>query len=228
MLQRAWRFGLAGLLIVVPLGFSAVSSAAHEQVAARSTAVNCSPPPEHLGLDAYRNVDKLSYLDLESRASSVTTADPGGSNDDRAHTLGARDGGALLMDVAGPGEFTFLRMQEDWGGPWKMSADGRSSVTASAADLGLAAVNASFPYPLSLAPHQSEGSSIIATPFAFASSFEFSSTSTNGNFYTLYRKLPLGGRLPRSAARRERRRRTVPPRARRPSAAAGSPAPRDR
>ena len=198
MSKRTRRFGIAGLIIVVSLGFSAVSSSANDRAAARGTTANCSPPPEHLGLDAYRNVDKLSYLDLESRAASATTADPGGGNDDRAHTLGERDGGALLMDVAGPGEFTFLRMQEDWGGPWKMSVDGRSAVTASAADLGLAAIDATFPFPLSLAPHQSEGSSIIATPFAFGSSFQFSSTSTNGNFYALYRKLPLGGRLPRA------------------------------
>ena len=76
-----------------------------------------------------------------------------------------------------------------------MSADGRSSVTASA-DLGQAAVNASFPYPLSLAPHQSEGSSIIATPFAFASSFQILLDVDQRQLLRAVRKLPLGGRLP--------------------------------
>jgi hypothetical protein len=157
---------------------------------------DCAPPPQYLGADAYEHVDELSYLDIASRAASATTADPAGTNDDNTHVISTQAGGAELMDVAGPGVVTMLRMQEDLGGPWSLSADGSFPSTPSAADFGLESVNASYPYPLALDPGQSEGSSVIATPSAFSSSFEVSSSGPNGNFYALYRKLPLGGSPP--------------------------------
>ncbi len=49
-----------------------------------------------------------------------------------------------------------------------------------------------FPYPLSLNPQQSQGSSIVATSIPFQQSMQWTSQQPNGNFYALYRKLPYG------------------------------------
>jgi hypothetical protein len=160
----------------------------------------CTPPPPQLGLDAYTHLDALPFLDLTTRAASATTADPGGGNLDSSNTLGSVAGGngRVLMREAGPGIVTFLRMQENWGGPWNMDVDGAES-TITADDLGTDHVGARFPYPLSLGPEQSSGSSIVAAPIPFAKSFQFASSGRNGNFYALYRKLPLGSEVPSSA-----------------------------
>src|SRR5262245_12988755 len=96
--RRSWAPLVAATVVVVVVAGLA-GSGAH----ARTIAPACVPPPEHLGLDAYAHIDKLSYLDLGSRAASATTADPGGSNDDRSHVLGDPSGaGRVLMDAAGP------------------------------------------------------------------------------------------------------------------------------
>lgn len=53
----------------------------------------------------------------------------------------------------------------------------------------------SFPYPLTLNPEQSQGSSIVNTPIPFQQSMQWASRHANGNFYALYRKLPYGSTL---------------------------------
>src|ERR1700726_1577222 len=85
--------------------------------AASSANGNSSQPPLYLGLDAYRNLDKLSYLELGDRVSGQSTADPGGSNFDSSHNLRVLPGGKyVLFDQLGPGMVTFMRMQENYGG----------------------------------------------------------------------------------------------------------------
>jgi hypothetical protein len=49
-----------------------------------------------------------------------------------------------------------------------------------------------FPYPLSLNPQESQGSSILATAIPFQQHLLWTSQHMNGNFYALYRKLPSG------------------------------------
>ena len=194
MSKRTRHVSLVGLLIVVSLGLSAASVVTDGVASAALT--SCSTPPEHLGLDAYRNIDTLSYLDLGSprrRARRPLTREV-------ATTIGrTRSGRTTAASFSWtspvPECSRSCVCRRTGADPGRCQSTGAGAVTASVADLGVTAVNASFPFPLSLAPHQSEGSSIIATPLTFASSFEFSSTSTNGNFYALYRKLPLGGRL---------------------------------
>ena len=44
-------------------------------------------PPLYLGLDAYRHLDKLSYLELGDRVEGASTADPGGSNADNTRVV---------------------------------------------------------------------------------------------------------------------------------------------
>ena len=154
-------------------------------------------PPLYLGLDAYRYLDKLSYLEIGDRVEGQATADPGGSNHDSIHYLRRLpDGEHVLFDQVGPGIVTFLRMQENYGAPWNLSLDGRASSTITTGDLGQ--INPSgepasaLPYPLSLNQQESQGSSILATAIPFKQSMVWTSQHANGNFYALYRKLPYG------------------------------------
>ncbi len=151
----------------------------------------------YLGLDAYRHLDRLSYLELGDRVAGQSTADPAGRNDDNVqslHTLA--DGERVLFDQVGPGAMTFMRMQESYGEPWQLFLDDRSVMTVSPGDLGQMQPDSdparAFPYPLSLSPEISHGSSIIATTIPFQKSMQWISQHANGNFYALYRKLPYG------------------------------------
>lgn len=157
-------------------------------------------PPLYLGLDAYRNVDKLSYLEVGDRVEGASTADTGGSNADNTHIARILpDGERVLFDQVGPGIVTFMRMQETYGGPWHLSLDGQLTMNVSTSDLGQTQPSSSpasaFPYPLSLNPAGSQGSSIVATSIPFQQSIRWTSQHANGNFYALYRKLPYGSNL---------------------------------
>src|SRR5436305_8914593 len=158
-------------------------------------------PPLYLGLDAYRNLDKLSYLELGDRVEGASTADPGGSNIDNSHVVRLLpDGEHVLFDQLGPGIMTFMRMQENYGGPWNLSLDGHFTTTVNTSDLGqtnpVSAPASNFPYPLSLNQQQDQGSSIVATSIPFQQSMQWAAQHANGNFYALYRKLPYGSTLP--------------------------------
>src|SRR5712691_507752 len=146
-------------------------------------------PPLYLGLDAYRHIDKLAYLEVGDRVMGQSTADLAGSNTDNVHHLRILPNGErVLFDQSGPGLVTFLRMQEDYGGPWNLSLDGRFTTTIGTGDPGQ--INPAsdpaqaFPYPLSLNPHESQGSSIIASAIPFQQSMLWTSIKNNGNFYT--------------------------------------------
>src|SRR5437868_2281644 len=131
-----------------------------------------TPPPLYLGLDAYRHLDKLSYLELGDRVEGASTADPGGSNADNTHVVRVLpDGEHVLFDQLGPGIMTFMRMQQNYGGPWNLSLDEHLTTTWNRSDfdqLNPASDPASsFPYPLSLNQQESQGSSIVATSIPF-------------------------------------------------------------
>lgn len=154
-------------------------------------------PPLYLGLDAYRHWDKLSYLELGDRVEGEATADLAGSNRDSVHIVRIlRDGRHVLLDQAGPGVVTFLRMQERSGAPWQLLLDGGIPLTVRANDLGqvqpTSAPAQAFPYPLSLNPQESQGSSLIMTAIPFQRSITWIAQASSANFYALYRKLPYG------------------------------------
>ncbi len=94
---------------------------------------------------------------------------------------------------------TFMRMQQNYGGPWNLSLDEHFITTVNTSDLGqmnpVSDPASNFPYPLSLNPQQSQGSSIVATSIPFQDSMQWTSQHANGNFYALYRKLPYGSPL---------------------------------
>src|SRR5260221_13272586 len=159
-----------------------------------------TPPPLYLGLDAYRHLDKLSYLELGDRVAGASTADPAGSNADSTHVVRVLpDGEHVLFDQLWPGIMTFMRMQENYGGAWNLSLDGHFTTTVNTSDLGqtnpASEPASTFPYPLSLNPRQSQGSSVVATSIPFQQSMQWTSQHANGNFYALYRKLPYGSTL---------------------------------
>src|SRR5581483_5205498 len=171
------------------------------QSSGATTTLAAQVPPLYLGLDAYRNLDKLSYLELGDRVEGASTADPGASNADNTHYVRALpDGERVLFDQMGPGIVTFMRMQETYGSPWNLSLDGHFVTTVNESDLGQTNPQSmpasAFPYPLSLNPQESHGSSIVATTLPFLQSMQWSSQHPNGNFYALYRKLPYGSKLP--------------------------------
>ncbi len=154
-------------------------------------------PPLHLGLDAYRYWDKLSYLEVGDRIWGQTSADPGGSNADASHPQRQlSDGETVLFEQTGPAVVAFMRMQENYGQPWNLYLDGNLIAGANTADLGQ--INPSsfpartMPYPLSINPSQSQGSSIVAAAIPFQQSMMWTALHANGNFYALYRKLPYG------------------------------------
>src|SRR6266700_6243679 len=158
-------------------------------------------PPLYLGLNAYRHLDKLSYLELGDRVEGASTADTGGSNADNTHVVRVLpDGEHVLFDQLGPGMMTFMRMQENYGSPWNLSLDGHFITTVNTSDLGqtnpVSAPASNFPYPLSLNQQQDQGSSIVATSIPFQQSMQWAAQHANGNFYALYRKLPYGSTLP--------------------------------
>src|SRR5947207_11439278 len=166
-----------------------------------ATTTEQTAPPLYLGLDAYRHLDKLSYLELGDRVEGASTADPGGSNADNTHVVRVLpDGEHVLFDQLGPGMITFMRMQENYGSPWNLSLDGHFTTTVNTSDLGqtnpASAPASSFPYPLSLNQQQDQGSSIVATSIPFQQSMQWAAQHPNGNFYSLYRKLPYGSSLP--------------------------------
>jgi hypothetical protein len=192
---RYWPISSTGRLT------NACNSIGQSQEATATTASVHTPPPLYLGLDAYRHLDKLSYLELGDRVEGASTADPGGSNADNTHIARILpDGEHVLFDQLGPVIMTFMRMQETYGGPWHLSLNGHFTTTISTSDLGQinpsGSPASSFPYPLSLNPQESQGSSIVATSIPFQQGMQWTSQGANGNFYALYRKLPYGSALP--------------------------------
>ena len=93
-------------------------------------------PPLYLGVDSYLHWDKLPYLEIGDRVAGQSTADPVGSNNDSINVLATRPGGGrVLFDQVGPGVVTFMRMQEVFGEPWRLTADGQTRNIAGT-DLG--------------------------------------------------------------------------------------------
>src|SRR5438128_11017751 len=179
---------------------NACAAAADSQGTVVATTTVQTSPPLYLGLEAYRHLDKLSYLELGDRVECASTADPGGSNADNTHVARVLpDGERVLFDQLGPGIMTFMRMQENYGGPWNLSLNGHFTTTVNTSDLGqmnpVTDPASNFPYPLSLNPRQSQGSSVVATSIPFQQSMQWTSQHANGNFYALYRKLPYGSTL---------------------------------
>ncbi len=87
-------------------------------VAGTTKAESGAVPPLYLGLDTYRHLDKLPYLEFGNRVAGQSTADLAGSTIDAIRYLRVLpDGEHVLFDAIGPGIVTFMRMQENYGRP---------------------------------------------------------------------------------------------------------------
>ena len=194
VLLAPWQHSTSSSLLACPRG--------EQQHISPSQAPSHVPPPISLGQDAYRHLDKLSYLDLSSRVQGQSSADLFAGNHDNTHFLRTLPSGEhVLFDQTGPGLVTFMRMQENYGAPWQLALDNHAPLTIHPADLGQMHPDSSLPastlpYPLSLNQQESQGSSILATSLPFQQSMQWSSRQANGNFYSLYHKLPYGTPLP--------------------------------
>ena len=173
------------LLVVLVQAALALAGMGAAGLGPASDAASVRPPPLYLGLDSYLHLGRLSYLEIGDRVGSESAADRSGSNS-MVHDR-------VLLHVLGTGIVTSMRMRQDLGSPWRVSADGRS-VTVGPAGLGHS--GGVFPYPLTLAPAQSEGSSIVDAPVPFRDKVEITASSRDSNFDGIYRQLPYGTALP--------------------------------
>lgn len=167
-------------------------------------------PPTYLGLDSYLHWSSLPYLEIGDRVGGQSTADPNGTNSDNVGTSDILpDGGRVLFDQAGPGVLTFLRMQQAIGAPWQLGVDGQPPTALERTDFGQltpgTAPAASIPYPLSLNQTESQGSSILATSVPYAKGLRFTSSGQNGNFYSMFRRLPADAEVPHWTAEQTQR-----------------------
>jgi hypothetical protein len=91
---------------------------------------------------------------------------------------------------------TWMRHQQDYGAPWKLYLDGSYVTTVAPGDFGQLDPTtfpaSAFPYPLSMHWGQTQGSHILAATIPFEEHMTWTSVNPNGNFYSLYRKLPYG------------------------------------
>src|ERR1051326_2677098 len=117
-MRKGWRVSIFVALfllflcasIIVALRFWPASNAG-ERVSICNPAVpqgtgtalpTAQMPPLYLGLDAYRQVDKLSYLEIGDRVEGASTADTDGSNADNTHIARVLpDGERVLFDQIG-------------------------------------------------------------------------------------------------------------------------------
>jgi hypothetical protein len=61
---------------------NACAAAGESQGTVAATTSSQTSPPLYLSLNAYRHLNKLSYLELGDRVEGASTADPGGSSAD--------------------------------------------------------------------------------------------------------------------------------------------------
>jgi hypothetical protein len=119
------------LLWCASLAASVLSSPACSDPEAASQLRAAEPPPIPLGLDAYRDWQRMYRLRIGTRTSMRSTYDRAGGNEgvDASHFLRqAPDGTLVALDVAGPGVLVFVRTNHWHGSPWHYVVDGEVHV----------------------------------------------------------------------------------------------------
>jgi hypothetical protein len=157
-----------------------------------------------VGLDAYRQWDRLPYLKIGARTYMRSTYDRAGGNEaaDASHFLRqeATDRNVVL-DVQGPGILYFARANHWHGSPWHYEVDGADHVisesstrtpTAPVAD-SVFLPELALPSPLTFTWSATKGADLNWVPIPFLSTFTLSYGRTHyGTGYFIYQSFPEG------------------------------------
>jgi hypothetical protein len=161
-------------------------------------------PPLQVGLDAYRNWERMYRLRIGARTYMRSTYDRAGGNEavDASHFLRqtASDFNVTL-DVAGPGVLYFVRTNHWHGSPWHYVVDGKDwlvSETSTAnplqpVDGSVFMPEAAFPSPLTFTWSVTRGADLNWVPIGFERSFTLAYSRTHyGTGYYIYQQFAAG------------------------------------
>lgn len=162
------------------------------------------PPVIPVGLDAYRQWERLPYLRLGVRAYLRSTYDRAGGNEgaDASHFLrqDAEDR-SVALDVEGPGVLYFARANHWHGSPWHYTVDGADHVVTetSTADPDHPAAGsvyqpaAALPGPLTFTWSTTRGADLSWVPIPFTTSLTLAYGRTHyGTGYFIHHQFPEG------------------------------------
>jgi D-arabinan exo alpha-(1,3)/(1,5)-arabinofuranosidase (non-reducing end) len=162
------------------------------------------PPPPlptiPIGMEAFRQWDRLPALRIGMRTVMRSTFDRNGGNEgaDASHFIRqAADGNFVALDLEGPGVLAFVRTNHWHGSPWHYVVDGRDTVvseTTTADPLHPAADStflpeALFPAPLAQTWSATRGADLSWVPIPFERSFElrYGRTHYGTGYYIIHR-----------------------------------------
>jgi hypothetical protein len=138
-------------------------------------------PTLSVGLDAYRQWDRLPYVRIGARTYMRSTYDRAGANEasDASHYVReVAPGDDVALDVAGSGFLYFFRANHWHGSPWTFGVDGASFTVADTATAtpdtpppsSTFLPAAAFPAPLALTYATTQGSDVSWVPVGFETS----------------------------------------------------------
>jgi hypothetical protein len=209
----AWPFVF---IFTVALGLISACSdgRGHGQSCPGDAAPSLPAPPVPkipIGMEAFRQWERLPQLRVGTRTVMRSTFDRSGGNEgaDASHFLRqASDGTFVSLDVQGPGVLAFVRTNHWHGSPWHYVVDGRDTIVAesSTADpihplAGATFIPAAlFPSPLAETWDVTRGADLSWVPVPFTRDFELHYGRTHyGTGYYIVHLFP------------ERAEQTVPP-----------------
>jgi hypothetical protein len=157
-------------------------------------------PAIPIGMEAFRQWDRLPALRIGMRTVMRSTFDRAGANEaaDASHFIRqAADGTFVTLDLEGPGVLAFVRTNHWHGSPWHYVVDGRDTVvgeTSTADPLHPAAGStfvppALFPPPLAVTWSATRGADLSWVPIPFERSVElrYGRTHYGTGYYIVHR-----------------------------------------
>jgi hypothetical protein len=167
------------------------------------------PPVIPIGLDAYRQWERLPYQRIGARAYMRSTYDRAGGNEgaDASHFLyqQANDFNVTL-DIEGPGILYFARYNHWHGSPWHYEIDGTDHIVQESSSANpnrpvkgsVFLPEKLFPCPLTWTWSVTKGADLSWVPIPFERSFRMAYSRTRyGTGYYIYHQYVRGSRLSR-------------------------------
>ena len=161
-------------------------------------------PTIPIGLDAYRQWERLPYLKIGARAYMRSTYDRSGGNEaaDASHFLRQEASDFnVTLDVEGPGVLYFVRTNRWHGSPWHYVVDGTDHIVAESSTMSpTSPVSGSvfvpeepFPSPLTWTWSTTQGADLNWVPMPFERSLTLAYGRTfYGTGYYIYHRYPEG------------------------------------